>query len=146
MAVAMGAALLFSGTTPAADKPPATQSPKQTQAREQEQTRKQAIESVRQRMKENPRDEGLRRAEGCLEHSAQCQNMHGLDQAMESVRHNMEKHPDDKGLRHTMVHLERHYQQLEKQHMERERSMHRDGGSDRPERPDRHGAPERMHR
>lgn len=128
----MGTALLFSGAAPAADEPPATQSRKQIQAREQEQTRKQAIESVRQRMKENPRDEGLRRAEGCLELSAQCQDIHGLDQAMESVRHNMERHPDDKGLRHAMTHLERHHQHLEKQRMERGRSMHR-GDSTRPE-------------
>jgi hypothetical protein len=72
--------------------------------------------------------------------------MHGLDQAMESVRHNMERHPDDKGLRHAMEHLERHHQRLEREHMERERSMHKDGGSARPERPDRHDAWQGMHR
>jgi hypothetical protein len=143
----MSTTLLLAGValTRAAGEPGAAQTQKQTQTREQEQTRKQAIESVKQRMKENPRDEGLRHAGQCLDRSAQCQDMHGLDRAMESVRRNMERRPDDKGLRHAMEHLERHHQQLEKKHMERERSMRRDD-SGRPERPDRHAAPEEMHR
>ena len=139
--------LLFTGTalTWAADEPAGTKTQKQTQTREQEQTRKQAIESVKQRLKENPRDEGLRRAEQCLANSEQCRDVRGLDRAMESVRHNMEKHPDDKGLRHAMEHLERNHQRLEKKHMERERSMHRDGPG-RSEKTDRHDGSEGMHR
>ena len=146
-AIAVSAALLFAGATSAraADEPAATQTQKQTQTREQDRTREQAIESVKKRVQENPRDAGLRHAEQCLERSAQCQDMHGLDQAMESVRHNMGKHPDDKGLRHAMEHLEKNHQRLEKKHMERERPMHRDNSS-RPERPDRHDASEGMHR
>lgn len=125
--VAVGATLLLSGTSvaPAADDPAAAPTRKQTQAREQKQARQQAIESVRQRLKENPRDEGLRHAEQCLAHDDQCRDIHNLDQAMESVRHDMEKHPGDKGLRHAMEHLERHHRRLEKQHMERERPMDR---------------------
>jgi len=129
----------------AADELAATKTQKQTETREQEQTRKQAIESVKQRMKENPRDEGLRHAEQCLERSEQCQDLRGLDRAMESVRRNMERHPDDKGLRHAMMHLERHHQRLEKQHMERERPMQRDDAG-RLERPNLHNGPEGMHR
>jgi len=131
-----GAALAW-----AADELAATKAKTQ----EQEQTRQKAIESVKKRLKENPRDEGLRRAEGCLERSAQCQDMHGLDQAMESIRHNMEKHPEDQGLHHAMEQLERHHQRLEKEHMERERSMHRDD-SVRPDKPERHDGSEGMHR
>jgi hypothetical protein len=138
-AIAVSAALLFAGATvaQAAGEPAVTKTQKQTQAREQEQTHKQAIESVKKRLKENPRDEGLSRAGQCLERSAQCQDMHGLDQAMESVRHNMEKHPDDKGLHHAMEHLEKHHRMLEEKHMERERPMHQDD-SGRPEKSERH--------
>jgi len=141
--VVVSAALLLTGATLAwaADESAAAKAKTQ----EQDQARQQAIESVKKRLKENPRDEGLRRAEGCIERSAQCQDMHGLDQAMESVRHNMEKHPEDQGLHHAMERLERHHQRLEKKHMERERPMHRED-SGRPERPDRHDAPEGMHR
>jgi hypothetical protein len=106
--LAAGAVLLFTGAAlvRAADELAAAQSQKQ------EQTHQQAIESVKQRLKANPRDEGLRRAEGCLEHSEQCKDMRGLDQAMESVRKNMERHPEDAGLHHAMEQLERHHQQL----------------------------------
>ena len=129
----------------AADELAATKIQKQTETREQEQTRKQAIESVKQRMKENPRDEGLRHAEQCLERSDRCQDLRGLDRAMESVRRNMERHPDEKGIRHAMEYLERNHQRLEKKHMERERSMHRDGPG-RSEKPDRRDGSEGMHR
>ena len=143
---AVSATLLLTGAVLAwAADEPATQTQKQTQTREQEQTRKQAIESVKQRLKENPRDEGLRHAEQCLERSDRCQDVRGLDRAMESVRHNMETHPDDKGLRHAMEQLERHHQRLEKKHMERERPMHRED-SGRPEKSERHDGSEGMHR
>ncbi len=138
--LAVSATLLLIGAAVvrAADEPAATQSQKQTQTREQEQTRKQAIESVEQKLKENPRDEGLRHAGQCLASSEQCKDVRVLDQAMESVRRNMERHPEDKGLGHAMTHLERHHRRLEKQHMERERSMHREspGRSERLERRD----------
>jgi C-terminal processing protease CtpA/Prc len=141
--VAVSAALLLTGAALAwaADEPAATKAKTQ----EQEQTRQQAIESVKKRLKENPRDDDLRRAEGCLERSEECQDMHDLDQAMESVRHNMEKHLEDQGLHHAMEQLERHHQRLEKEHMECERYMHRDD-SGRPEKPERHDTPEGMHR
>ncbi len=129
----------------AADELAATKTQKQTETREQEQTRKQAIESVKQRMKENPRDEGLRHAEQCLARSEQCQDLRGLDWAMESVRHNMERHPEDEGLRRAMEHLERNHQRLERKHMERERPMHREN-SGRPERPERRNGTEGTHR
>lgn len=145
MVVAVNTTLLLTGAglVQAVDEPAATKTQTQTQERERE--RQQAIKSVKQRLKESPRDEGLKRAEQCLERSTQCQDLHGLDQAMESVRHNMERHPDDAGLRHAMEHLERNHQRLEKMHMERERSMHRDD-SGRPEKPERHDGSEGMHR
>lgn len=147
MIVAVSATLLLAsvGLVRAADEPPATLTKKQTQTRDQDQTRKQAIESVKKRLKENPRDEGLRHAEQCLERSEQCWDIRGLDQAMESVRHNMERHPDDKGLHHAMTHLERHHQRLEKQRMERERPMRREE-SGRPEKYERRDNAEGMHR
>ena len=116
--------LLLTGATfaRAADEPAATQA----QTRAQDRTRVQAIESVKKRAKENPRDEYLRHAEQCLEHSEQCQNLRSLDQAMESVRRNMEQYPEDQGLRHAMEHLERHHEQLEKKQMAHERSIHWD--------------------
>lgn len=141
--LAVSTTLFLTGAalTRAADEPAATQ----TQTREQEQTRKQAMESVKQRLKEDPKDEGLRHAEQCLERSEQCRDAKHLNQAMESVRHNMEKHPDDKGLRHAMEHLERHHERLEKKHMDRERPMYRDD-SGRSEKPERRDGSEGMHR
>ncbi len=135
--------LLLTGVahTRAADEPAATHA----QTREQDRTREQAIESVKKRAQENPRDEGLRHAEQCLEHNEQCQDMDGLDQAMESVRRKMERHPEDQGLHHAMEHLERHHERLEKKHMDRERSMHRDD-SGRPDRSGSHDGSEGMHR
>ena len=144
-AVGMMLFLAGAGFARAADEPAAVQTQKQTKTQEQERERQQAIKSVKQRLKENPRDEGLHRAEQCLERSAQCQDLKGLDQAMESVRHNMERHPDDAGLRHAMEHLERNHQRLEKKHMERERNMHRDE-SGRMEKPERHDGSEGVHR
>ncbi len=143
--VAVSTTLLLAGTgfARAAEEPAANKTQAQTQ--EQERERRQAIKSVKQRLKENPKDEGLRRAEQCLERSAQCQDLRGLDRAMESVRHNMERHPDDEGLRHAMEHLERNHQRLEKMHMERERTMRRDDAG-RMEKPERHDSSDGMHR
>lgn len=139
LAVSMTLFLTGAGLALAAEEPAATQAQKQAQAREQ------AIASVKKRLKENPRDAGLRQAERCLDRSDQCQDLRGLDRAMEGVRRNMERHPEDEGLRHAMTYLERHHHRLEKKHMERERSMHR-SESGRPEKPERHDGSEGMRR
>lgn len=137
----VSATLLLTGTAVvrAAEESAAVQMQKlaqaQTQTRDEKQAREQAIKSVKQRLKEDPRDEGLHRAQECLERNEKCQDIQGLEKAMESVRKNMERHPQDAGLRNAMDHLDRNHQRLEKQRMERERPMPRQD-SGRPEKPD----------
>jgi len=124
----LSAALLWTGATVVgvAMNPAAAQ----TQTK-QDQATKQAIDSIKKKRQEDPQDVGLRHAQECLENSAKCQDMKGLNEAMDSVRKCIDRDPKDAGLRHAMDTLQAHYQRME---------SHMPGGPS-PQRPESGGQP-----